>query len=793
MSDRLLQEIKHLSGLLLASTFLMARPAYAQDVDDAAPADQAKNDEGLGTIVVTARRRDEDLQETPLAATALAAETIEERNIQAVAEVTNFAPNIQFDNVASESGGGASSQISIRGIGQTDYVITVEPGVGLYLDGVFVGKSVGSLLDAVDVESIQVLRGPQGTLFGKNTIGGAVIVTTKRPSDAPEFYAELVTGNFDRLDGKIGFNLPVNDGLRIRGAGAILKRDGHVRRILDGGRQGSRDALTGRLTVELDVTPDLLATFSIDGTQTREESPGQVTVLIDENAFFAGLHNTIAFPACDPSIAGNTGRFTNPDCANSQYARDIDSLESTNTGPNQSDADVWGASLTLDYTGDLFGIKSISAYRNVAVDVLQELTGIPAYPNVIGNDLDFEQYSQELQLSYTSPDDRLNAIVGVFYLREEGDQVFPVLLESVQFTSGGNIKNDSYAVFGQATYELTDALNVTVGARYSIDEKSFLPDQQIDNVPDIFEPFFAGLAAATGNTFLVQEGLDLFPRVRVSTTDKEFTPSITLDYQFTDDVFGYVSFSQGFKGGGFTLRGFPPLIPGLTTTETDPNVLIPSFDPETATVYEVGLKTDLFDRRVRFNVSAFYTDYKDVQLTANAGPSAFVPVIINAGDATIWGIEGELEIAATDWLRLNAGAGYLNSSYDNLSDAAIAVGTTLDSDLPNSPKLSANGGFTADFFDDENGRLFLRGDLSYKSQQAKTVANDPVLIQDAYAIANASMTYQTPDQNWSITAGVTNITDEIFIVSGVANAGIGYAQAAVSRPREWFLKAKYQF
>ena len=746
----------------------------------------------LEEIVVTARRREESLQDTPVSVTALNADAIELRNIQSVADVTNYAPNIQFDSVASESGGGASSQISIRGIGQTDYAITIEPGVGLYLDGVYIGKSMGSLLDAVDLDSIQVLRGPQGTLFGKNTIGGAVVLTSKQPTDEYEGSVDVTVGEFDRLDFKASANLPVSDRFRVRGSFASLTRDGHVDRILTGDTQGNKDALSGRLIASANFTDSLDGTFAVDVSRIREESPGQVILEINESAFFAGLHNTITEPTCDPALA-DPARLSNPNCANSQYAADIDDLNSTNTGPNQSDADIFGISATFDWDfSAAASLKSITAYREVEVDVAQELVGIPAYRNFVEQDIDLELFSQELQLSGESSDNRLTYIVGLYYGAEEGSQRFPVLLEPADFLSGGLIDNDSLAVFGQLEYAITDALTATVGGRYSTDTKRYTPVQEVLAVPASFQPFWDGLAADTSNGFLVQEGLALFPEVEVEREDKEFTPSLTLDYRFNESVLAYGSYSRGFKGGGFTMRGFPPVIPGVTTTETDPNVLIPNFGPEIADVFELGLKTNFWDGRARLNLAFFSTDYQDIQLTANVGVSSFVPVLINAGDVDINGFEAEGDFALSDWLQVNFGLGILDSEFSSLSQAALDAGTTLDSEVPNSPETTFNFGFTADFFENANSRLFLRADVSYKDSQFKTVANDAVLEQDSYTIVNAALNYSFAER-WRSTLGVSNITDEIYIVSGVANGGIGYAQAVVSRPREWFLSVKYEF
>lgn len=744
-------------------------------------------------VVVSARKREERLLDTPIAVTALGASAIELRQMQSAADIGNYAPNVQFDAAASESGGGSSSQISIRGIGQTDYAITVEPGVGLYLDGVYIGKSVGSLMDTVDLEQIEVLRGPQGTLFGKNTIGGAIVLTSQRPSHEQEFGVAVTTGRYERIDIKGHVNLPLNDSLRMRVSGASLERDGYMDRVLDGGTQGDRDAKSARLVTEWDISPALMATFIADGTRTREKSPAQVILDIDENAFFASLHNSMLYPACDPSLPGNIARFSNTDCVNRQYIGSLDQLETTNTGPNQSDSDIWGLSMTLDWSLNELDIKSITAYRHAAVDVMQELAGIPTYQTTIMQDISLKQFTQELQVSGTALNKRLTYLTGLFYMNDRGTQEFPVLLEPVEFISGGKVDNDSYAIFTQLTYDVLDNSALTLGARYSREDKRYQPQQVISHVPAFYQPFWDVLAAVTGNQFLVQEGLPLFPSIWVDDRHEEFTPSVTFDHHFSPDMLAYISYAKGFKGGGFTMRGFPPVIPGVTTSETDPSALIPGFEPETAEVYEIGFKGEFLNNRLRTSLAAFTTDYDDLQLTANSGFSSFVPVMINGGKARIQGAELEAELQATTWLNVNAAIGYLDSEYRSLSDEAIVAGASLDNELPNAPRWSATLGATMDIMNNDHGHVFLRADLSHKDDQYKTVGNDQSLYQEAYTTYNAYLTWELPGGNWKATVGGSNLSDERYIVSGVANAGIGYSQAIVSRPREWMLAIAYDY
>jgi iron complex outermembrane receptor protein len=757
---------------------LASGPATAQP----AAAGESASGPGLEQIVVTARKREESLQDTPVAVSAFGAEELELRTINTVAEVGRFAPNMQFDGDASESGGGGSNQIAIRGVGQTDYVITVEPGVGMYLDGVYIGKSVGSLIDNVDLERVEVLRGPQGTLFGKNTIGGAVVVTSKRPSDEFEFSAEIGGGRYDRLDFKTVLSGPLSDRLRVRATAASQNRDGYVDRIVTGETEGSKEALFGRVVAELDVAENFLATASFDVTRTNEEQSGRVLLRADENGFFAFLHNTFDFPACDPVVA-DPARFTNPSCYNSQWVTDLDDLENTSRGPNKSDTAVFGGSLTLAWDLGPISLKSITAYRSADVEIAQDLAPNPiVYFDWVGQDIEVESISQEVQLGGTAFNDRLTYLLGFFWLNEEGNQGFPVRFDPFSLYSGGSIDNTSIAGFAQGTYDITDRLSLTFGGRFTHEEIRFRPEQFIN---EIRNPVITAIIPT------VVPGTPILPRVWVESTDNDFSPAATLSYRFTDDLLGYFTYSQGFKAGGFTMRAFPPVIPGVTTPITDPEEIIPAFGPEEVEQFEIGAKSEWLDRRMRLNVAGFVTNYDALQLLALTGIGGLVPVIFNAGDARIWGIEAEAELIATDWLRLNGSLGWMDHEY--LEVDPNTAGVTEDNDLVNAPEWTASLGATADLMNNELGQVYLRADWSYKGSQFKDPSNEPIIHQDDYSLVSASLNWQSADEKWLATVGVTNLTDEIYIVSGIDNDGTGISAANPSRPREWFVRLKYSF
>nr|WP_047167071.1 TonB-dependent receptor [Sphingomonas sp. Y57] len=777
-----------------AMLILPAIPALAQTAEQ----DDGYNPASLGDIVVTARKREESVQTTPLSISAFGAQALQDRNVQSSADIANFVPNVQFDSAASESGGGASSQISIRGIGQTDYVITVEPAVGLYLDGVYVGKSVGSLLDTVDIERIEVLRGPQGTLFGKNTIGGAIQFISKRPSDKLEAEAEATVGRFNRIDVKGILSGPLSDRVRARLSGAYQSRDGFMDRVsptgTKTGEQGNINRLSGRLVLEADLTDNLLATLSFDGTRIREQSPAQVLLKVVETDGFAGIYNGavpggVCLPTAGPS------RFGNSYCYNSQYVRPIGGRTTTNSGPNQSDTDIKGAALNLEWKGDGITLKSITAYRDVGVDVAQDLYGSPYYYGGVEQHISQKQFSQEVQLLGDLMDSRLQYVAGLFYMHESGTQVFPVNLPLVQFDSGGKIKNDSYAAFGQITYDLTDQLSVTGGLRYTHERKQFNPGLQVITGYD-----YLSTIPTPGVTNPIVDlfgpvGTPLFPAGWYKRTSKSATPMVSLSYKFDRGTMAYATFSQGFKAGGFTMRYFPPVIPA---PGTDPDDVVSYAGPEKATSYEVGLKTELFDRRLRLNVAGFYTDYKNIQVTYVVDPDGpgpigqFVPVLANSGTAHIKGIEVEGSAVLADWFRFDGSFGYIDAKYVKFSADALAnFPGALSLKIPNTSKFTYNLGGVATFFNNDNGTLFARADYSRRSGQYKEFSNDPSLFQPAYGVLGASVTYRSPTKRWEVAAGGTNLTNKAYIVSGVTSSE--YSQAVRSRPREWYLTLRYRY
>jgi iron complex outermembrane receptor protein len=756
------------TGGWLAALAVVAPPVLAQTDSIGAQPPRA-----LEEVVISARKRAENLQDTPISVTAFSAEALLARQVTTIADIDKFTPNLILDSATSLAGSSSTITAFIRGVGQTDFNLTIDPGVGLYLDGVYVSRSVGALLDTADLERVEVLRGPQGTLFGKNTIGGAIVLTSKRPGDEFEATLEGTLGDFDRRDARAMINAPLGERAALRFSASRQEREGYVRRTFDGDKMGDRDALAGRLALELRPTDDVRISLALDGTRNREASKPTTLLEVNPLADFAAFWNfAVNGATCFTPPAGLPIPDA-PACFNDQWITG-DAFTTVGGGPNYSDLDLWGIGATIEWVLPAATFKSISSYRDLQSAFYQDYDNSPLPIGETSNDYTQDQWSQEFQLSGVAASDRLTWLLGLYYLKETGRDENNLVFSIADFLSGGDVDNDSYAAFAQFTWQISDRLRMTPGLRYTRETKRFLPDQFIinDNTGGSLLAL-SQLFIPTGNP----NGNLILPRVEESTKASELTPALSFDYRIAPDVLGYVSYAEGFKSGGFTQRVFPP------------EPVVPSFGPEFVKSYEIGLKTELFDRRLRLNTAVFYTDYTGLQIVVNEGVA---PKVRNAGEATIRGLEVDLEAALHERVRLYGGAGYTDAEYDDVDPNA--VGITAENDFPNVPEWNGTLGVSADLMRSDAGTLSARVDWSYRGAHFKDAVNSPQIRQGAYSLVNASVTYGAADDRWALVLGGTNLTDETYLVTGYQDLPvIGVATGTYARPREWFVGARYRF
>lgn len=753
----------------------------------------AESYQQIEEVTVTARKRAENLQETPIAITAFSSEGLENRGISDISQIGDFTPNLVFDSTSAIAATSSAASIYIRGIGQSDWALAVDPGVGLYLDGVYIARSVGGVMDLLDLERVEVLRGPQGTLFGRNTIGGAISLVTKKPGD--EFYgnAEISLGRYDRLDTRASVNIPLSETIAANLAISSKKRDGYVKNLQPGSPDlGDEDALAGRFALRWTPNDSFEVNFSADGTKEREAPAPNVLMAVDETAIFPLAFNGAAFPInrfgipSDASCANmaDPSRLSNPLCFNSQWVTGPFKTHSTHETPNDfvnsnfvsrgmepaSDLDLWGVSLTAEWAvNDSLTLKSISAYRELEGYWARDTDHSPLVVLQTLNEYEQDQFTQEFQLQGTALNEKLQWITGVYYFEEEGCHLDGVELAGSVFESGGCIENTSKAVFGQATYDLTDKLSLTLGVRWTDDDKRFTPDSSV----------------AQDNGLGIPAGVRVLPYEEGKVTSEEVDPYVNLAYQWTEDLMTYASYSEGFKGGGFTQRAFPP--------RTD----VPDFQPEFVKAYELGVKSDWFGSRLRLNGAVFFTDYTDLQVNVDEtslGRVGEIGVITrNAAEAEIFGFELEVLAMPADGWMLEAGIGYLDAEYSEVSGLAKDAGLTKNHELVNAPEWSISTGISYRFEIGGLGSLIPRVDYSYTSKVYNNALNSPLLTQPSVELVNLSLQFEDYNEKWSATLAVHNLTDETYLVTGNDDPGSGIIEGVYATPRAWSFKVKRKF
>jgi iron complex outermembrane receptor protein len=757
--------------------------------------------EGVGDIVVTARRREENLQNTPISISAINAAGLDAQGVTSVMKLQDSTPNLTFKNIPSNSGVASNAAVYIRGIGQSDFAPGVDPGVGIYVDGVYQGRSVGGVFDMIDIDRVEVLRGPQGTLFGRNTIGGAISVTTAKPTDDFHGKADVKIGTDNRVNVRGMINIPLANTLFLKVSGGLFSQDGYVNAPNLGTKLGNQDSKTARGMLLWKAAPNLELLLS--GDYMRDKSNGAPTVLIGLDLSapnnFGAFNNLFATNFGALGSCFDSANATNPKCLNNQWLSRTTNYSSQETF---SDIKVWSTALTADWDiTNHFKIKSITSYRKVDALFAEDYDGTPINVAYLSPDnFTQRQFTQELQFIGSTADNRLNYLAGLYYFHEKGKDVGPIDFDAVYAVSGGFYNYKSWAAFSQATYKITDKLSLTAGIRYTQDRKNFLPDQYIidDRAGNLLgaangslvlsrcfvrsgPPILPPNVGCTADPVLNPNGNRILPYVTVKADANRLTPMVNLAYQWTPDVMTYATFSQGYKSGGFTQRIFPP------------ESSMPTFKPEKVNAYEAGLKLTVLDRKLRFNAAAFYTNYSEIQLLVDGTPYGRLgPFYINAGDAVIKGFEAEATVAPGGGWLITGSAGLTDAKYTKLNNT---VGLTLDSKFNYVPKWVLSGAIQKEIELGGSGAITPRADWSYRSGTFNNIngLNDPLLFQPAYSLFNASLRWESASKKYSLQAGVDNLADKKFQAYGNFQQSFGTKSASYDRGRQWYVRSSVSF
>ncbi len=733
------------SGVAMAALGSVPATAQTNANDDmgaavsasSAPQDESDNLSDPGSvIVVTARRREERLQDVPIAITAYSGEQLQQSGAIDITDIAQTTPSVTL-----EPSRGTNNTLTafIRGVGQQDPVAGFEAGVGIYLDDVYLNRPQGAVLEIYDVERIEVLRGPQGTLYGRNTIGGAIKYVTRRLGDTPRLNLRATYGTYNQADITASFAMPLGDsGFAIGGGGAVLSRDGFGTNLTTGLENYDKQIRAVRGSIEYDRGP-LFVRLSGDYT--------------DDNSNPRGGHRLI------PGLSSGI--------------QPLDDVYDTRGGLNdpKQDVEAYGGSLFVELeAGNYVTLRSITGYRKDDSATPIDFDALPAVDVDVPAFYNNKQFSQEVQALFNVGN--FNGLVGFYYLDANARTVFDVRLPGgVTALTFGDVDTETYAVFADATYDITPQFSLSVGGRYTWDERSSNINRAVYLGGG--SPFFGG----TGSLFVQQTDFD------GTRNFKKFTPRASLSFKPTEDHLLYASYSKGFKGGGFDPRGVGSAAPdlngnGVSGAQGDQDDIFQffTFDPETVDAYEIGYKGSFFDRRINVGIAAFRSDYNDVQIPGSVGATVngqqtFVGVTTNAGRARIQGLEFEGNaVVARDFagpssrFNISATAGYLDAEYLQFIDAR-GIDVADNRAFQNTPEFTASGTLSLSLPVGQ-GYVDASTTAAYRSKTQQFELRNPLLDQPGYTLFDANVVWHAPGDRFTLGLHGRNLFDKRYIVSG---------------------------
>lgn len=734
----------------------------------------------LEEVIVTAEFRAQTVQETPVAITAYDQAMLEARSTLDVADAANVAPNVQLSNAASSFG--QMSAILIRGVGQSDPHFAVEPGVGMYIDDVYFGVLTGSIFELVDAERVEVLRGPQGTLAGRNSIGGAIKLFSQRPDADPDAYVEVGIGTSDTVSARAASNLTlVEDKLYARISGLARQRDGYVDRLdhscvtgdlpsgtaLRGpdcklGTQGGESLWAARGVLQWTPGSRVENTVTFDITRDDSENPATKQII---QGPWAGEDDYVTGAESYTNFETYVSRPTGP-AANAPFTMpDITPLE----------AEGFSNRLEVELT-DRLSLTSITALRESEVPFVVPGEASPASISDQLWRLTHEQITQEIRVSGGDPGG-IGWTVGAFHYNADGLSSGRIQLPGGFEVGGGGLNLDfllndpvettSDSVFAHANFRPGENLGITTGVRYTEDSKTFTFNRlSLDGTP---HPLLGALTNVT----------------------REFTGDqtdyrVAVDYEHAANRMLYAQYSTGFKGGGVNPRPF-------FVSQAVP------FGPEELEAFEIGYKSAWADNQVRLNLALFSNDYSDVQLTLSRCdefspfPGAPCAMTANVGDATIEGIELEADFRPTENLAIDVSAGTLDFQYTRVDPNTFV---TTDMAPPYVPDEKYAVGVQYDFILANGATLTPRLDYSYRSEMQTRAINTPNTWIDDVGLVNFRLNWQSSADEWSASLAVTNLTDEFYYTGqfGEGDEPVNFSlTGSVARPREALLTLRRSF
>jgi iron complex outermembrane receptor protein len=752
---------------------------------------QESNALTLEEIIVTAQKREQNLQDIPIAVTAYSAAEMENAGIATIIDLEKSVPNTQM---RASRGTNSTLTAFIRGIGQQDPLWGFEPGVGIYVDDVYIARPQAAVLDVFDVERIEVLRGPQGTLYGKNTIGGAVKYVTKSLEGEAQAKIKVAIGEYGQQDIMISGQMPIiEDTLYIGAAINRLERDGYGTQYKDydsaTGTFGrteenyNKDVLSARFSIEYAPTDSFSLKFSADSTDD------------DSN-------NRCGSRFATNTVAGPNGEFF--DALPNPYDSQCGMTEKSNV-----ESEGFSLSASYDINENL-SIKYIYADREGNTETFIDFDGTPLDSFEVPAFYKDDQQTHELQANYIG--DGFSLVGGIYYYEGNAAGAFDALfgqfstgvLTGSQFSNAvfGDVDTESTSFYINGDVNLTDRLTLTAGVRYTNDEKAASVNRQfVITSNSIVGTTTQGSGLTFGNAAndtLLAIRTD-FNKNEAKNDWSETSPSLKLSFDVNDDTMVYAGWSKGFKSGGFDMRA---------DAAVEPNA-VEGYDPETVDTYEIGIKTQLLDDRVRLNLTAFQSDFKDMQVTVQApapAPAFFSSTVVNAGEAEIDGIEFEATGQVTESLSAKLVVGYLNAEFIEVNDAVFGnvaeayddgFGNTVAPwEMQNSPDWNGQLGLNYSTDLGGAGSLIISTAVSYRDSTRMFDQTASILDQKAYSLWDASAVWHSSDEAWTAALHIKNISDKEYRTGGYnfpATAGEDAILGFYGAPRTWTASVAYQF
>ena len=896
----------------------------------------------LEEIVVTAQKITQDVQKVPIAISTFTADTLQTKDLTSLSRLTSLTPNVNLEGGAPFSGDSSVLSASIRGIGQDDFAINLDPGVGVYLDGVFLARTIGANQNLLGIDRIEVLKGPQGTLFGRNTIGGAISLITHTPGDEFKVTGQATLGSYNRQDVQVKMDLPITQNILSTVSVSSQKRDGwqdvvpypadssigqNAYQVMGqadmpkapgthtSSHNGGQNIQAMRGKILFHATPHLDMTLTGDYTyQDQSGLPNTISGVVTANqdhyidpngpgagelfgrASLGNFYNMcVSTPAsalvagpfnatnglCGPlgvgtwnSIVGafrgngftggvpalgGTGAVGVPNAVlqgivstyggtlqpNGSYLLpgggvvtlgkdrfggsviypgktprlywDMQNTQAPgkdttySNGPSFARYNAWGASMTLDWDiRDNMQLKSITGWRGIKWDIGTDLDGTPESIQEVTDEQKQWQFSQELQLTGRAFDNRLNYVTGLYFFTEKGYVHDFVPFDTAYlwiYDYRNNVHTDSYAAYMHLDYQVTSKVGLTFGARYSIENKDFTGGQGDLNGlsykfsgcldPKADANTFPGFGAVPAGINCQQalgfpdsnNPLRYFPPGKDHHSWDIFTPMGGAQYHFNDNLMAYFSYSEGFRSGGWTTRLSAPLLEAADAR----------FGPEYDTTYEVGVKSQWFENRVRANIAGFYSQYDGIVINVQKGPS---PVYQNAGDARIKGVELETQSVLDNGFSLAVNAGYMDVYYSRLEPCLKYLDTNMDGvctaaegsvlnpnfALLKTPKYKINVNPSYEFNLANGSNVLFTMDYTHTEPLRNAVTRRP-----ATDMLNASAHWTPVSGKYELAAGVTNLTDDRYLITGSANPAAGEIVGSYNAPRMWYVSARVNF